>query len=266
MPLVYTMHLTYFISATASILSLLALVIDRYFAVVSAIKYRVYFSWRRCVLISCLIWFLSVCLPLIYLQIGFIDYLMVYSHTAVFTALAGIIITYVRQKTFLKHQRLAMQTLQKTSSAAAEVSENRRLNTEKKLTKAFLLILFLFASVYIPAVVMIYLLQFCESCSDIVVHVLRDLQFVLISINSSMNPFVCCIRLKYYRKSIVALFPRCYRCLVSNAERNPVYDLETTSKPRSCMVISDATSDFTGTTSTGMEETVCEAAREQLLG
>ena len=149
------MHLTYFISATASILSLLALVMDRYFAVVSAIKYRVYFSWRRCVLISCVIWFLSVCLPLIYLQIGFIDYLMVYSHTAVFTALAGFIITYVRQKKFLKHQRLTMSTIQRTSSAAEQVSENRRLNTEKKLTKAFLLTLFLFVIVYIPAVVMI---------------------------------------------------------------------------------------------------------------
>ena len=39
-PLVYTMHLTYFVSATASILSLLALVMDRYFIVVSAIKYQ----------------------------------------------------------------------------------------------------------------------------------------------------------------------------------------------------------------------------------
>ena len=87
-PLVYTMHLTYFVSATASILSLLALLTDRYFAVVSAIRHRLYFSWRRCALISCLIWLLSVCLSLMYLQIGFINYLMVYSHTAVFTALA----------------------------------------------------------------------------------------------------------------------------------------------------------------------------------
>ena len=82
------MHLTYFVSATASILSLLALLTDRYFAVVSSIRHRLYFSWRRCALISCLIWLLSVCLSLMYLQIGFINYLMVYSHTAVFTALA----------------------------------------------------------------------------------------------------------------------------------------------------------------------------------
>ena len=74
------------------------------------------------------------------------------------------------------------------------------------------------------------------------------------------------MRLKYYRKSIVALFPRCYRFLVSNAERNPVYDLEMTSELRPCMVISDATSDFTGTTSTAMEVTVGEAAKEQFLG
>ena len=264
MSLVYTMHLTYFASATASILSLLALAIDRYFAVVSAIRYRVYFSWRRCALVSCLIWTLSLGLPLIYLQIGYINYLMVYSHTAVATAFAGLIVTYVRKKKFLKLQRSAMRSLQKTSSDAARESESRRLATEKQVTKAFLLILLLFASIYIPTVIMIYLLQFCNSCNDIVVHVLRDLQFVLISINSCMNPFVCCIRLKYYRKSIVALFPRCCQCVFSSFERTPVKEREMSAKPRSSTVISDITSEVTSTTPTASSVEEMDVKVEEL--
>ena len=244
-PLLRTIHLSYFASATASILSLVALTIDRYMAVVSAIRYRVYFSWRRCVAVSCMIWIFSIGLPVIYLEIGYIDYLMFYSHSAALLALVGIVVTNVRQKVFLQHRRNSLKNIQNTSTEDARKTESRRLATEKKITKAFLLILLLFASTYIPAVTMIYLLQFCTSCSNNTIHMLRDFQFLLISGNSCMNPFVCCIRLKYYRKSIVALFPCSCWCRVnsSNAHQQSVSEeVEVSRNQRTFSISSDLTS------------------------
>ena len=208
-------HMTYFISATASILSLLALCLDRYLAIAHAIKYRVYLDWRKCILISIIIWFISLTLPFIYFEFGYIDYLMFHCHTSVVAALVGLIATYIRIYLYLRRQSNQLAALQRTSSTVAEEMRLQRLKTEKKVTRTFLWILLLFIATYAPAIIMIYILHFCESCNCDFRHALRDLQFLLISSNSCMNPFVCTIRLKQFRKSMVALLP--HRCVFSKS-------------------------------------------------
>ena len=238
--LIVCIQYTYFASANASILSLLALTVDRYFAVVSAIRYRVYFSKKRCVVVSFVIWILSLSLPLVELRLSYIDSMMFFSHTAVFVELIGITVTYVRQKLFLRQQRASMNKIQNTSFEAARKSEERKLRTENKLTKAFLFILLLFAITYIPAVIVIYVLQFCEYCSDVVVHILRDTQFIIISCNSCMNSFVCCLKLKYYRKSIRALFSKTFQTFCCHTRPNTVNrDRRPSTIPRTSTVTSD---------------------------
>eukprot|EP00111_Clytia_hemisphaerica_P016680 TCONS_00049466-protein len=81
--------MSYFISAHVSLLSLLALSMDRYIAIVRPIKYRLYLSWSRCIKVSVVVWILSLTLPFAYFKIGYVPYLMYYGNTSI---LIGFII------------------------------------------------------------------------------------------------------------------------------------------------------------------------------
>ena len=86
-------HISLFISLTATLLSLIALSIDRCIVITFAMKYRRYLTWKKCWIVSFIIWTLSLSVPLIYLQVGSIDFLMIYINTAVVILAVTLIIT-----------------------------------------------------------------------------------------------------------------------------------------------------------------------------
>ena len=65
--------INFFTSATASILSLSVLFMDRYFAVRHPMKYRQYSKCKDRFSVSCIIWVAVILLVLIYLKIGAVD-------------------------------------------------------------------------------------------------------------------------------------------------------------------------------------------------
>ena len=204
-PYMVTMiHLTYFISTTASVLSLAALCLDRFIAIRWPIQYRRSLRLSRCVIISISIWVFSVSVSMIYLEVGYIDYLMVFVHVSVVITFSILVLTYLQVYKTLRSRSQAL-TIAQDSNEEQRKEALRKNKIEKKVTRAFLYILGLFIASYAPAIIMIYLLQFCTSCSCDVRHVLRDMQFLFVSANSAMNPFVCGIRLQAFRHSILAV-------------------------------------------------------------
>lgn len=206
------LHTSFFISSTASVLSLGALSVDRFVAIRWPIAYRTRLSLRRCALLSVAIWVFSSLISLLYLEVGYINHLMVFAHLAVVITLVLLVVTYWevyrsfrRMSNELRQFRDTPGCASNDSSQAGRDLELRRVRTEKKVTRAFLYILGLFIACYVPAIIMIYILQFCGKCSCDLRHTLRDLQFILVSLNSAMNPFVCTIRLGLFRRSIFAL-------------------------------------------------------------
>ena len=79
------LHIFYFILSTASILTLAALTTDRYFAVVSPVKYKTMVTSKRAILASVSIWIGALGFSFIYFKLGFIVYSFVFANTAVFT-------------------------------------------------------------------------------------------------------------------------------------------------------------------------------------
>ena len=130
--------LTFFISITASILSLIALSVDRDVAITQPLKYRKYLSWLRCRLISFGIWFISLTMPFLYFKIGFCDYFMFYANTGIFIASVTMVFTYFRTHNFLRKHTEEMK-----SPLAGETLILKRLMTEKRITNVLLIVLIL---------------------------------------------------------------------------------------------------------------------------
>ena len=198
-------HITLFASLTASLLCLITLSIDRYIAITFPMKYRSNLTWKKCWFGSFVIWILSLSLPFIYLDTGYIDFLMIYINTAVVIAAFTLIITYIRVYKFLRVQTQQMKEITRTTTAETKNLEVRRSFQQKRVTRIFLWILLLFLVCYIPGAIIVYTLQFCTICSCEYIHVMRDVTFYLLTVNSCMNPFVYAFKNKHYRHAIMAL-------------------------------------------------------------
>ena len=200
---------TYFISATASLLSLAVLCVDRYFAVAFPVFYRRNATFKKCITTSVIIWVVSLSLPVLYFVTGYMTYLMIFAHTGVVVAFTILFFTYFKIVKALREQtqKLATRvspgpsTIDQTTTANHLRSE-KAVKTERRVTRVFIIILSLFAASYIPVIVIIYVLQFCSECDCTLRHVLRDLQFLLAISNSAVNPFICTLRLKPFRVAL----------------------------------------------------------------
>ena len=95
-----TIHMVYFISCTASVLSLTSLAIERYLAVRKPNTYRTKVTNKRIVLTIVMIWFISLSLPNIYLDVGFTTYGFIFANTSIAITVLITTITYtlMRQK------------------------------------------------------------------------------------------------------------------------------------------------------------------------
>ena len=163
-----------FVSVTASILSMVALSVDRYIAIIYAIKYRQHLSWRRCVLISILIWSISLSLPFLYFKLGHTNYLIFHSHSASVIALIAMVVTYVNINRYLhKRTQELNESAQRTSTTSDDGYNLRRQETEQRVTGTFFWILVLYITTLIPAMVIIYLIKFCHYRDSIVVLLKR---------------------------------------------------------------------------------------------
>lgn len=198
METIWVVHLSYFISCTASLLSLSVLTLDRYLTVVSI---RRQLSPRSVAYISGAIWLLSLSLPCIYFVTGFYLLAFIFANTAVIATFVIVTFSYCRIYYKLRVQISRWRSFQQGHFAS------KAIHMEKKLTQAFHLIIAFFMLCLIPSCVMIYIVNFCDKdCSCTLVHWLRDLQFLLTLVNCAMNQFLYAWRMPTFRRAIVAIF------------------------------------------------------------
>ena len=206
LPVLPVGHVSYFICCTASTLSLTAMAADRYIAVLHPVLYRNKIIPRRALIVSICIWLVSISLPLaVYFQIGFIKYAFIFANTAIAATLMIFVFSYISIYRKL-HAQFEMSS-QLQSSLNSESAQKRALEREKRIAKTFVLILAAYLICYTPSCVIIYILNFCRSCSCITIHWLRDLQYVFIWVNSSLNPFLYSWQIPHFRIAVLAQLP-----------------------------------------------------------
>jgi hypothetical protein len=79
------------------------------------------------------------------------------------------------------------------------------ITLEQRLTKRFLVVLMALLLCYGPSTILIYAMAFCASCSCTTLHWLRDLQFLFVIANSSVNFFAYALRSSRFRKAFAKI-------------------------------------------------------------
>ncbi|XP_015761249.1 PREDICTED: octopamine receptor-like [Acropora digitifera] len=196
---VVPIHMSYFISCTASVLNLAALTADRFVAISYPLQYRVRFTTTRATVIAGLIWLVSFSLPLIYFEVGYLRYAFVFANTAVALTLVIFLFTYVRTVRAMRAQVSQWDGMRQSSQSEDNRARIRAASVEKNITQAFMVMLGFFLCCYIPSCIIIYMMNFCSSCNCTTIHVFRDLQFIFVLSSSALNPFVYAWRLPNFR-------------------------------------------------------------------
>ncbi|XP_068697296.1 adenosine receptor A2a-like [Montipora capricornis] len=197
-------RISFFISCTASLLSIAAITVDRFIAISFPMKYRLMLDSRRTVVTSCVLWIFSIGFPFLYFKVGYLKYHFFFANTAVVTTFAVLCVTYAKVFRTFKHQMKHWDTIQNCPGQHNNI-KMRTLKWEKKVTQTFLVMLSLFIACFLPALVLNYVISFCGHCSCVFIHWARDINYILIMANSSMNPFVFAWRLKPFRKAFIKI-------------------------------------------------------------
>ena len=240
MKLFICMHVSVLISGTAGLLSLVSLSVDRLVAVTYPLKHKIIFTFRRCILICVCTWIFSILFPFLYFAWNYIGYVMFFMHAAIFVAFLIIVAVQYRITLFVKtHNREMIDAVSESASrTTVERMEMRNIIFQHKISRTYMMILFVFVGIYVPAVVMIYILHFCTTCDCTLRHVLRDVSFLLLSSNSCVNPFIYAIRLKKFRMSLCGLVS--YLRQSSSEESSNQKEIESASIPTSSVSISQS--------------------------
>ncbi|XP_032240742.2 histamine H2 receptor [Nematostella vectensis] len=203
------LHILYFILTTASILSLAALTFDRYMAVVFPVKYKLDLTGRRAIIATILIWIIALGASFVYFKLGFIFYSFIFANAAVIFTFCVLVFVYA--SIFKKLRAQIAQWKARKPTGAAERKEGkmklRTMTRENKVIQALVSVLVAYAMCFTPACVMIYMLNLCHSCDCELIHWLRDLQFVIVLLNSGINPYLYAFRMPQFKKVIVRLLP-----------------------------------------------------------
>ena len=156
------------------------------------------------------IWLISITLPFVYFEVGYITYAFIFANTAIILAIAitfftyGLMLRSFRQRandatTIANHNVENEKMTGDTTHATAQ--SQTAAKWEQKVTKMFMVVLVALLCCYGPSTVFIYAMSFCESCSCTTLHWFRDLQFLFVIMNSSVNFFCYALRSPRFRNA-----------------------------------------------------------------
>lgn len=217
-------HMSYFVSCTASILSLASLATERYLAIRNPHNYRNKLTGKRILATVISIWLIALSLPFIYFEVGFITCAFILANTTVFLAVGIMCFTYglmiwkfKRDKTRFQNVTRSEREMERTqrivsndhhdNSSCHHVSSrhDKTVRMETRVTKMFLVVMAAVLGCYGPSAILIYTMSFCETCSCESLHWFRDLQCLFVLLNSSVNFFCYGLRSPRFRQAFVTI-------------------------------------------------------------
>ena len=210
-------EVVYFTLCTASLLSLTALGLDRYLAIIHPLSYRTNLTPIRVLLISVLLWIMSIVLSMIFFIVGYNRFRFIFANTTVAVTIIELIFTNTKILKHLQHH------IQQWGDLHENTEENlimRKLMIwEKKTTRTLVIAIFLLLTFYLPSCIFIYIINLCTNCDCRFIHWIRDIQWLFVMTTSAVNPFVYAWKLENFRRVFKGIVT-CHPCIRSMSVLN----------------------------------------------
>lgn len=203
--------------------NVVAMACDRWLAVSAATNYRTIVTAKRLNSLIVVFWMYAIGFMalLFYPAIPDAVYELLFCHLHV--SLPLVVLPAVYWKTFraLESHSRRMANLGPGLGNERRMS-SKTVNGERKITKAFAIVLCLFYVAFLPYVVAINLRNFCPVCAgskgfEVSFHI----AFRFLILNCSMDPFVYAWRVPKYRRAVWTVINRCCRCRRTNNSVGP---------------------------------------------
>ena len=193
----WLVHVSYFLTSSASVLSIVVLAVNRYQAATSNRVHQTKLS--NVVATSVLLWIFSLGLPLLYLAVGFYMLAFIFANASLVIATAVLIFVYYRVYHNLKRQKTNSEHLRSTREQQKHAKRN------EKATNSLILIIISFVVCVFPSCVMVYVINLCHTCSCVLIHWFRDLQFLFLLVNAAANQFLYAWRMRSFQRAFKTL-------------------------------------------------------------
>lgn len=223
--LIRVLQVLYFLPCTVSVFSILALTLERCFAISKPFRYRqsVIMKHSRVLLASGMIWLLSPVFLAPYFSMGYRAFSFVFANGVILLTFCIVVYAYFRIIKTIRHRK----KFRKESLQGLCMANRKATLFEEKLTSTFISILILFAVCYVTPCLLMYIMNLCMQCPCEVIHWLRDTTFVAVTFNSAVNPFLYAWRLPSFRRALKATMTRCKRhsALAGDSQQEVGYSL-----------------------------------------
>ena len=187
----WVVYTSYFMTSTASVLSIVALAVNRYQVATSNRTERGKIS--STVATSVALWICSLSLPLLYLAVGFYLLAFIFANTAVVISICVLVfVNYRIYHSLQQHER-------NSEHIRSSRDRQKHMKREQKITMSFLLIVISFLACAVPSLVMIYVINLCHTCDCVLIHWFRDLQYLFLLLNSATNQFLYAWRMRSFQ-------------------------------------------------------------------
>ncbi|XP_041638957.1 adenosine receptor A1-like [Cheilinus undulatus] len=213
----------------SSILSLLAIAIDRYLRVKIPTRYSTIVTQRRAYVAVFLCWILSFLTGIVpmtgwnnldthrnlsssssivceFITVMRLDYMVYFNFFGWVVVPLSIMIAL-----YAEIFRVIRRQLNRRAEATCDTSDrDRYYQKELKLAKSLALVVFLFAVCWLPIHIMNCITFFCPDC-----HVPKLAFYIGIfmsHVNSALNPMVYAFRIKHFRVTLIQITRRCMLC------------------------------------------------------
>ena len=192
--LIKTLHMSVFVTCTASVLGIGALTFDRYVAITAPLKYRLKMKPSVVKKITTILWVVSTLITVAYLKVDYIVYTFFYVNLILlFTVFVLVVVHYKISKT-MSEERIKMNNM-----------NLRTLDRNSRVTRAYFVLVVIFFICNLPTFVFSYVLNFCQTCECDIVHILRDCGFLTLMLGSAVNPFFYGFRLPHFKSALKKL-------------------------------------------------------------
>ena len=208
---------SFFVLTDVSSGHVLLLTVDRVFASVTPLQYRVKVTNRRvCIAsIACWAYFILFGCAFGLWEKGYIILIKIFIVQSLFILASILVLNLVIFFAFRKHRKTT--AAQDTSTANRQIM----LQRERKLSKAIAVVISAFLLCSVPWYIVQFLMYFCTPCSPHLRLLLlgHTVTAALLYANSGVNPFLYAWRLPRYRETFKHFWKKCQeRCFSQNSQ------------------------------------------------